>query len=47
MTAEIDKASIWGHVEFRITAWDDVTGPFKGAPGTPANAPAKSPPKRQ
>jgi cardiolipin synthase len=28
MTAEIDKASIWVHVEFYITAWDDVTGPF-------------------
>ena len=28
MTTEIDKASIWVHVEFYITAWDDVTGPF-------------------
>ena len=28
MTAEIDKASTWVHVEFYITAWDDVTGPF-------------------
>ena len=28
MTAEIDRASTWVHVEFYITAWDDVTGPF-------------------
>jgi cardiolipin synthase A/B len=28
MTAEVDKASSWVHVEFYITAWDDVTGPF-------------------
>ena len=31
MTAEIDKASMWVHVEFYITAWDDVTGPFYDA----------------
>ena len=28
MTAEIDQATSWVHVEFYITAWDDVTGPF-------------------
>jgi cardiolipin synthase len=28
MTAEIDRASAWVHVEFYITAWDDVTAPF-------------------
>jgi cardiolipin synthase len=28
MTAEIERASTWVHVEFYITAWDDVTGPF-------------------
>ena len=28
MTAEIDDASTWVHVEFYITAWDEVTGPF-------------------
>ena len=28
MTAEMSRASIWVHVEFYITAWDDVTGPF-------------------
>lgn len=28
MTAEIDRASVWVHVEFYITAWDNVTGPF-------------------
>jgi cardiolipin synthase A/B len=28
MTAEVDKASSWVHVEFYITAWDEVTGPF-------------------
>jgi len=28
MTAEIDRASTWVHVEFYITAWDDVTAPF-------------------
>jgi cardiolipin synthase A/B len=28
MTTEIDRASTWVHVEFYITAWDDVTGPF-------------------
>ena len=28
MTAEVEKASTWVHVEFYITAWDDVTGPF-------------------
>ncbi|GAA4743790.1 hypothetical protein GCM10023350_30650 [Nocardioides endophyticus] len=28
MTAEIDKATNWVHVEFYITAWDDVTGSF-------------------
>jgi cardiolipin synthase len=28
MTAEIDRASTWVHVEFYITAWDEVTGPF-------------------
>ena len=28
MTAEIEKASTWVHVEFYITAWDDVTEPF-------------------
>ncbi|MET0525823.1 MAG: cardiolipin synthase [Nocardioides sp.] len=28
MTAEVDKAVTWVHVEFYITAWDDVTGPF-------------------
>jgi cardiolipin synthase len=28
MTAEIEGASTWVHVEFYITAWDDVTGPF-------------------
>ena len=25
MTAEIDQATSWVHVEFYITAWDDVT----------------------
>jgi cardiolipin synthase A/B len=33
MTAEIDRASTWVHVEFYITAWDDVTGPFYEALG--------------
>ena len=28
MTAEVEKAVTWVHVEFYITAWDDVTGPF-------------------
>jgi cardiolipin synthase len=28
MTVEIDRASTWVHVEFYITAWDDVTAPF-------------------
>ncbi len=28
MTAEVEKATSWVHVEFFITAWDDVTGPF-------------------
>jgi cardiolipin synthase A/B len=28
MTAEIELASAWVHVEFYITAWDEVTGPF-------------------
>jgi len=28
MTAEVDKAVTWVHVEFYITAWDDVTEPF-------------------
>lgn len=28
MTVEIDRASTWVHVEFYITAWDEVTGPF-------------------
>jgi cardiolipin synthase A/B len=28
MTAEVDKASSWVHVEFYITAWDEVTAPF-------------------
>ena len=28
MTAEIDRATSWVHVEFYITAWDDVTDPF-------------------
>ena len=28
MTSEIDRASTWVHVEFYITAWDEVTGPF-------------------
>ena len=28
MTAEVDRATTWVHVEFYITAWDDVTGPF-------------------
>ena len=28
MTAEIDQATSWVHVEFYITAWDEVTGPF-------------------
>ncbi len=28
MTAEIDLATSWVHVEFYIAAWDDVTGPF-------------------
>lgn len=31
MTAEIDKATNWVHVEFYITAWDDVTSPFYDA----------------
>jgi cardiolipin synthase A/B len=31
MTAEVDKASSWVHVEFYITAWDEVTGPFYDA----------------
>ena len=28
MTDEVDRASTWVHVEFYITAWDDVTGAF-------------------
>jgi cardiolipin synthase len=28
MTAEVDRATAWVHVEFYVTAWDDVTGPF-------------------
>ena len=28
MTSEIDRATTWVHVEFYITAWDEVTGPF-------------------
>ncbi len=28
MTEEVDRATNWVHVEFYITAWDDVTGPF-------------------
>ena len=28
MTAEVERATSWVHVEFYITAWDDVTGPF-------------------
>jgi cardiolipin synthase A/B len=28
MTAEVDKASSWVHVEFYITAWDEMTAPF-------------------
>jgi cardiolipin synthase len=28
MTAEIEAATTWVHVEFYITAWDEVTGPF-------------------
>jgi cardiolipin synthase len=28
MTDEVDRASTWVHVEFYITAWDDVTGTF-------------------
>ena len=28
MTAEVDAATRFVHVEFYITAWDDVTGPF-------------------
>jgi cardiolipin synthase A/B len=28
MTAEVDQATSWVHVEFCITAWDEVTGPF-------------------
>ncbi len=28
MTDEVDRATTWVHVEFYITAWDDVTGPF-------------------
>ena len=28
MTAEIEAAATWVHVEFYITAWDEVTGPF-------------------
>ena len=28
MTAEIDRATAWVHVEFYITAWDDVTDAF-------------------
>ena len=28
MTADVEKATSWVHVEFYITAWDDVTGPF-------------------
>ena len=28
MTAEIELASAWVHVEFYITAWDEVTAPF-------------------
>lgn len=28
MTVEVDRATSWVHVEFYITAWDDVTGPF-------------------
>ncbi|HVQ18656.1 MAG TPA: phospholipase D-like domain-containing protein, partial [Actinomycetes bacterium] len=32
MTAEVDQATSWVHVEFYITAWDEVTGPFYEAP---------------
>ena len=28
MTAEVDQATSWVHVEFYITAWDEMTGPF-------------------
>ncbi len=28
MTAEVDGADTWVHVEFYITAWDEVTAPF-------------------
>jgi cardiolipin synthase A/B len=28
MTAEVDRSSSWVHVEFYITAWDEVTEPF-------------------
>ena len=28
MTAEVERATSCVHVEFYITAWDDVTGPF-------------------
>ena len=28
MTVEVERASTWVHVEFYITAWDEVTGPF-------------------
>jgi cardiolipin synthase len=28
MTAEVDRADTWVHVEFYITAWDEVTAPF-------------------
>ena len=28
MTAEVDGADTWVHVEFYITSWDDVTAPF-------------------
>ena len=28
MTDDVDRATTWVHVEYYITAWDDVTGPF-------------------
>jgi cardiolipin synthase len=28
MTAEVERAAKWVHVEFYITSWDDVTAPF-------------------
>ena len=31
MTAEVERATSWVHVEFYITAWDSVTGPFYDA----------------